>query len=159
MCKKTPTMARRTVETEIAVDDRRDDMATTYVLRPDTEEDDRRRSQPDEEEEDSHPTETDTDEKYRIWQRCVANVFRPSTEDLLSDYVDPVAELHMTLPPTLSPNKNSVHYMVSNDDHSEVECFLELPKDHHVTRVEQKVMTKQVQRQVQRLLLHRFARV
>ena len=32
-----------------------------------------------------------------IWRQCQAK-FRRSTEDLLSDYVDPVAELHMTLP-------------------------------------------------------------
>lgn len=43
---------------------------------------------------DMNSTEADIN---HIWRQCQAT-FRRSRGDLLSDYVDPVAELHMTLP-------------------------------------------------------------
>ena len=42
------------------------------------------------------------DETFELWKRCEAT-FRQSTGDLLSDYMDPLVELHMTLEPAEFP--------------------------------------------------------
>ena len=78
------------------------------------------------------PINSHSDESIRIWQHCRLS-FRRSQEDLIAtDFIDPVVQQHMEIPPVLATLEEhseaplSVHYFAASrdeyDSDSEVEC-------------------------------------
>ena len=100
------------------------------------------------------------------WKKWQAT-FRSSTENLLSDYVDPRAELHMKLPGASPPAEMppfSFYCQKKKRDICDNEFeALDYSSDYPVLKQEQPRRTKAAQEQRQsvdrtRFLLHRFAR-
>lgn len=99
--------------------------------------------------------------------------FRPSTEDLLSDYVDPIAEFHMTLPETKRHGyRTSMSPFVIDfstvKKEAEVECIYlsasprkkkqHLPMRFHTDRTIV-VQTNKTTKSSNRFLRHKFVRM